>query len=158
MVSDIEIEERVSIAEESLSTHAPTNRSDPLDEELVRKVLQEALEAKRKPEDPWAKCAKEVWEWEESLVEKWKEDINNLLLFVSRIYGNTIYDLLLFCRLSVAHILIRHVSQSGLFSTVLTGFIVPFYVTLAATQALSPCLAISASSRLTRDTPPLPTG
>ncbi|EED83551.1 predicted protein [Postia placenta Mad-698-R] len=25
--------------------------------------------------DPWAKCAKEVWELEESLVEKWKEDI-----------------------------------------------------------------------------------
>ncbi|OSX57854.1 hypothetical protein POSPLADRAFT_1154849 [Postia placenta MAD-698-R-SB12] len=97
-----------------LTTHAPSDNNDPgkiaadgkLNEELVRKVLQDALEAKRKPEDPWAKCAKEVWEFEESLVQKWKEEINNLLLF------------------------------SGLFSTVLTGFIVPFYVTLAVTQTL----------------------
>ncbi|EED83553.1 predicted protein [Postia placenta Mad-698-R] len=77
-----------------------------LDEEPMMKVLLDALEAKHKPEDPWAKCAKEVWEFEESLVDKWKEDINNLLLF------------------------------SGLFSTVLTGFTVPFYVTIAASEAL----------------------
>lgn len=50
-------------------------------------MLQDALEEKCKPEDPWAKCAKEVWEFEESLVEKWKEDINNLLLFVSDIHA-----------------------------------------------------------------------
>lgn len=113
-VNGTEIEERVPEADEAIPGQAPSDCNDPrqvstngkLDEELVGKVLQDALEEKCKPEDPWAKCAKEVWEFEESLVEKWKEDINNLLLF------------------------------SGLFSTVLTGFIVPFYVTLAATQAL----------------------
>lgn len=70
------------------------------------KVLLDALEAKHKPEDPWAKCAKEVWEFEESLVDKWKEDINNLLLFVSVISGNTIHVPSLVCRLCVAHVLI----------------------------------------------------
>lgn len=58
------------------------------------------------PRDPWAKCAKAVWEYEASAVAQWKEDINNLLIF------------------------------SGLSSAVLTGFIVPLYVMLAATQAL----------------------
>ncbi|EED83552.1 predicted protein [Postia placenta Mad-698-R] len=112
--SQAKVEGSAPVAEEQHPAHAPSERDNPgkvsekekLDEELVRRVLQDALEAKRKPEDPWAKCAKEVWEFEESLVERWKEDINNLLLF------------------------------SGLFSTVLTGFIVPFYVTLAATQTL----------------------
>ncbi|EED83516.1 predicted protein [Postia placenta Mad-698-R] len=87
-------------------TYEPLPAESKLDEEPVRKVLWDALEAKQKQEDPWAKCAKEVWEFEESLVEKWKEDINNLLLF------------------------------SGLFSAVLTRFIVPFYVALAVTQTL----------------------
>ncbi|EED83547.1 predicted protein [Postia placenta Mad-698-R] len=110
----VQTEGRALVADKSLPIGAPSDHNDSrevstdgkLDEELVRQVLQDALDAKRKQEDPWMKCAKEVWEFEESLVEKWKEDINNLLLF------------------------------SGLFSTVLTGFIVPFYVTLAATQAL----------------------
>jgi len=55
--------------------------------------------------DPWTRCADAVWAYEKNRVDKWKEDINNLLLF------------------------------SGLFSTVLTGFIVPYYVILQMQQA-----------------------
>ncbi|OSX56578.1 hypothetical protein POSPLADRAFT_1159297 [Postia placenta MAD-698-R-SB12] len=127
-LSEAEVGGRVLVADEQLALHTSSDRRDTgkvptdgkLDEELVRKVRQDTLEAKREQEDPWAKCAKEVWELEKSLVEKWKDDINYLLLF-QRDYGS-----LLFSRLQI----------SGLFSTVLTGFIVPFYVTLAATQAL----------------------
>lgn len=34
-------------------------------------------------EDPWSLCAEQVWTAENALVEKWKEDIGNLLIFVS---------------------------------------------------------------------------
>lgn len=42
------------------------------------------------PRDPWAKCAKAVWEYEASAVAQWKEDINNLLIFVSDIFMTTV--------------------------------------------------------------------
>ncbi|EED84094.1 predicted protein [Postia placenta Mad-698-R] len=48
-------------------------------------------------EDPWDLCAKHVWEYEKAMVTKWKEDIGNLLVF------------------------------TGLFLTILTGFIIAFY-------------------------------
>ncbi|KAF9815699.1 hypothetical protein IEO21_04416 [Rhodonia placenta] len=48
-------------------------------------------------EDPWDLCAKHVWEYEKAMVIKWKEDIGNLLVF------------------------------TGLFLTILTGFIIAFY-------------------------------
>lgn len=51
-------------------------------------------------EDPWSLCAEQVWTAENALVEKWKEDIGNLLIF------------------------------DGLFMTILTGFIVAFYPSL----------------------------
>ncbi|EED78710.1 predicted protein [Postia placenta Mad-698-R] len=54
-------------------------------------------------EDPWSLCAEEVWKYEENQINKWKENINNLLLF------------------------------AGLFSTILTGFIVAFYLLLGPT-------------------------
>lgn len=64
--------------------------------------------AEDKPEtktddDPWSLCAKEVWNYEDNQINKWKENINNLLLF------------------------------AGLFSTILTGFIVAFYLLLGPT-------------------------
>ncbi|KAF9806892.1 hypothetical protein IEO21_08490 [Rhodonia placenta] len=54
-------------------------------------------------EDPWSLFAEEVWKYEENQINKWKENINNLLLF------------------------------AGLFSTILTGFIVAFYLLLGPT-------------------------
>jgi len=56
------------------------------------------------PSDPWTKSADAMWAYEKNRVDKWKEDINNLLLF------------------------------AGLFSTVLTGFIVAYYVLLQKPQ------------------------
>ncbi|EED81928.1 predicted protein [Postia placenta Mad-698-R] len=54
-------------------------------------------------EDPWSLCTEEVWKYEENQINKWKENINNLLLF------------------------------AGLFSTILAGFIVAFYLLLGPT-------------------------
>ncbi|EED77578.1 predicted protein [Postia placenta Mad-698-R] len=64
-------------------------------------------------DDPWSLCANEVWKFEERQVNKWKENINNLLLF------------------------------AGLFSTILAAFLAAFYMLLgpqtpdATTQVLA---------------------
>lgn len=35
--------------------------------------------------DAWEECAKQVWDREEALVKKWKDEINTLLTFVSAV-------------------------------------------------------------------------
>ncbi|EED78199.1 predicted protein [Postia placenta Mad-698-R] len=77
---------------------------DPLDEqdyaeqsEDIRNGVKGSSTAEKEELTGWARCAEEVWTFEEKRMERWKDDINYLLLY------------------------------AGLFSTALTGFIVPFY-------------------------------
>lgn len=35
--------------------------------------------------DPWSLCAEKVWDYEIKMVAKWKDDIANLLVFVSNV-------------------------------------------------------------------------
>ncbi|EED81768.1 predicted protein [Postia placenta Mad-698-R] len=75
---------------------APTQQT----KKEVKFVADGAVCEDRKTDDPWSLCADEVWKFEERQVNKWKENINNLLLF------------------------------AGLFSTILAAFLAAFYMLL----------------------------
>jgi len=62
---------------------ASETRPRSLDVPPARQKNEDKSEPGGETSDPWTKCATAVWPYETNRVEKWKEDINNLLLFVS---------------------------------------------------------------------------
>lgn len=52
-------------------------------EKVIKSVAGGIVGEDKKVDDSWSLCADEVWKFEERQVNKWKENISNLLLFVS---------------------------------------------------------------------------
>ncbi|KAF9801968.1 hypothetical protein IEO21_09995 [Rhodonia placenta] len=70
-------------------------------EKVIKSVAGGIVGEDKKVDDSWSLCADEVWKFEERQVNKWKENISNLLLF------------------------------AGLFSTILAAFLAAFYMLLS---------------------------
>ncbi|OSX56700.1 hypothetical protein POSPLADRAFT_1159314 [Postia placenta MAD-698-R-SB12] len=106
---------------------APTSEAQPksdidgsVDAEIIRS-LREALQAKQSIDSPWAKCAKQAWDYEESVIRSWQEQINNWILI------------------------------AGLISAALTVFVAPYYTSIQPNPQLDIIVAASARFLLTVD-------
>lgn len=106
---------------------APTSEAQPksdidrsVDAEIIRS-LQKALQAKQSTDSPWAKCAKQAWDYEESVIRSWQEQINNWILI------------------------------AGLISAALTVFVAPYYTSIQPNLQLDIIVAASARFLLTAD-------
>ena len=81
-----------NVFERFMTPREPQTPPAVMDETALEKVFEKYMKPRdpQKPEEAWLKLADTAWAYEKDRVERWRNEINTLLVFVSHVHASVL--------------------------------------------------------------------